>query len=105
MMSDDLISRQAAISAHEKLIKEISDNYTFSDPIVMAGTAYIGDCIGLLETLPSVNRPTGKWVEQESDGIEKIYLCSYCKNYEAWGETEKTPYCPQCGARMEVEHE
>lgn len=46
------------------------------------------------------DRPTGEWVEQESDNIEKIYLCSNCENYEAWGETEKTPYCPNCGARM-----
>lgn len=45
-------------------------------------------------------RPTGEWVEQESDNIEKIYLCSNCENYEAWGETEKTPYCPNCGAKM-----
>jgi len=43
----------------------------------------------------------GEWVEQESDNIEKIYLCSNCENYEAWGETEKTPYCPNCGAKME----
>ena len=45
-------------------------------------------------------RPTGEWVEQESDNIEKIYLCSNCENYEAWGETEKTPYCPNCGAKL-----
>lgn len=45
-------------------------------------------------------RPTGEWVYQESENIEKIYLCSNCKNYEAWGETEKTPYCPNCGAKM-----
>ena len=45
-------------------------------------------------------RPKGKWIYQESENIEKIYLCSNCKNYEAWGETEKTPYCPNCGADM-----
>lgn len=54
-----------------------------------------------IKAIPSANRPTGEWIEQESDYIEKIYLCSNCKNYEAWGETEKTPYCPNCGAEME----
>lgn len=44
------------------------------------------------------DRPTGKWVECESNHVEKIYLCSNCKNYEAWGENEKTPYCPNCGS-------
>lgn len=57
------------------------------------------DVIRLL-SLPSADRPIGEWIEQESDTIEKIYLCSNCENYEAWGETEKTPYCPNCGARM-----
>lgn len=47
-------------------------------------------------------RPTGKWELLESEHVENIYLCSKCRNYEAWGETEKTPYCPYCGARMEV---
>ena len=60
---------------------------------------------GMIIELPSADKPTGKWIEQESDHIEKIYLCSNCKNYEAWGETEKTPYCPYCGARMEVEND
>lgn len=46
------------------------------------------------------DRPTGEWIYLESNHIEKIYLCSNCQNYEAWGETEKTPYCPNCGAKM-----
>ena len=93
MISEDLISRQNAIEGVRELF----------------ACADIGndecDITYMLKNIPSADRPTGEWVEQESNGIEKIYLCSYCKNYEAWGETEKTPYCPQCGARMEVEHE
>lgn len=58
------------------------------------------DAIPTIKSLPSADRPTGEWIEQESDTIEKIYLCSNCENYEAWGETEKTPYCPNCGAKM-----
>jgi rubrerythrin len=51
------------------------------------------------------DRPTGKWELIESEHVENIYLCSNCNNYEAWGETEKTPYCPHCGARMEAEND
>ena len=91
MMSEDLISRQNAIEGVRELF----------------ACADIGndecDITFMLENLPSA-RPIGKWELQE-EGIENIYLCSYCRNYEAWGETEKTPYCPQCGAEMEIEHE
>ena len=105
-MNEDLISRQAAIRAHEKLIKEISDNYTFSDPIVMAGTAYIGDCIGLLETLPSADRPTGKWIPVTNGrgGHECSECNSYAPSYQS-GDEMLANYCPNCGVKMEVEHE
>lgn len=46
----------------------------------------------------------GKWIldeEVSKKHIEPIYVCSACKNYAAWGDTEKTPFCPNCGARME----
>lgn len=50
----------------------------------------------------------GKWIldeEVSKKHIEPIYICSACKNYEAWGNTEKTPFCPNCGARMESEEQ
>lgn len=46
----------------------------------------------------------GRWeldVERSKKHIENIYACSNCKTFEAWGESEKTNYCPYCGARME----
>ena len=50
-----------------------------------------------------VERMRGEWIEDEGKSlkhIEKIYLCSRCNNFEAWGETEKTNFCPACGAPM-----
>lgn len=50
-----------------------------------------------------VDRPKGQWMfeEQKSQNhIEKIYTCSACRNFEAWGETELYNYCPNCGAKM-----
>ena len=62
----DLISRQAAIDALERLKKDISGDYTNLDPLVMAGTGYIGDCIGELQDLPSAQpeQPSREYVEQ-----------------------------------------
>lgn len=59
-----------------------------------------------IKELPSVVPKRGKWIldeEVSKKHIEPIYICSACKNYEAWGNTEKTPFCPNCGARMESE--
>lgn len=46
----------------------------------------------------------GEWVKDEEasmETLEAIYICSACHNFEAWGETEKYSYCPNCGARMD----
>lgn len=46
----------------------------------------------------------GEWVKNEKESekhIEAIYYCSICQNWEAWGETEKTKYCPNCGAKID----
>ena len=56
----------------------------------------------IIERIPSAEpeRKTGRWVlnEKESEKhIEKIYNCSACMNFEAWGETELYKYCPNCG--------
>lgn len=44
-----------------------------------------------------------RWIKDDEKSalhVEAFYLCSACHNYEAWGETEKTPFCPNCGAKM-----
>lgn len=48
----------------------------------------------------------GKWIkdeEQSQKHVEAIYTCSACHNFDAWGVTELYPYCPNCGAKMEVQ--
>lgn len=50
-----------------------------------------------------VKQKKGKWIkveEQSENHIEPIFICSSCNNYEAWGLTECTRYCPYCGADM-----
>ena len=46
---------------------------------------------------------TGYWVmdkEESEKHSERIYECSACHNNHAWGTTECTPYCGECGAKM-----
>lgn len=44
------------------------------------------------------------WDKENNYHIEKIFLCSRC-NWNAWGTHERTPYCPGCGAQMEIDME
>ena len=50
---------------------------------------------------------TGHWIEGDRDGIDRhtrttgemidTFRCSWCGFYQYW----KTPFCPNCGAKME----
>lgn len=88
-MTDDLISRQAAIKA----IEDLQDCYNgFSD-------TYDKACIiGVLEDLTSAQPGPrrGRWLAYENTAF---CVCSNC-----WFLTDRYPfyhYCPNCGARME----
>lgn len=52
-LCEDAISRRQAIGALQQMQKKISGDFTDLDAMVMAGMAYIGDCIGELQDLPS----------------------------------------------------
>ncbi len=48
----------------------------------------------------------GKWVydaNESKHSIEKLYMCSACRSYHAWGldEVELFNFCPNCGAIMD----
>ena len=52
----DVIYRQDATNALKEIIKNVSNNYTELDPMVMAGCGFIEDCIYELESLPSAQQ-------------------------------------------------
>ena len=94
-MSDNLISRQAAIKAIDDLpncYNGYSDTYD---------KAYI---IGVLEELPSVQteQKHGRWVKYKN-----WYACSECGKEMFFAGTydESQHYCYNCGARMDGETE
>ncbi len=53
-----------------------------------------------------VEPKTGRWIHERlastNGGTYAVVRCSVCKSqFPMW----ETNYCPNCGARMEVEHE
>ena len=93
---EDAISREAAIRAIEALqrpiMREESNYYQFK----FSG---MSEALGAVENLPSVTpqQKTGRWIFDEI--LDKHYYCSECKSMgvDYWD------YCPNCGAKMEVE--
>ena len=85
-MSDDLISRQAAIA---KLFNELKQQGLYL-PIHFKNF--------VLDELPSIRPKTGQWLINP-DGYYPY--CSVCHNVQVNGKM--TNYCPACGAYMKGE--
>ena len=98
----DLISRQAAIDAFERFIHELGIN----DEPYNYGEMALSE-----QNVPSVEpeRPRGKWIRGEAYP-HRIY-CSECyktfipnDEMRAWVDGNlPRKYCPECGAKMEVD--
>ena len=92
---DDLISRQAAIDA----ICEHGVDLERRGITVLAVVNHKQVTVDLLEKLPSAERH-GQWefnIDDKGWSWEMPYVCDQCGK---WNGIE-TPYCPNCGARME----
>ena len=76
---DDLISKR---SAHERLIiaKTLLET--------------------VLQDMPTAERKKGKWIPNNVVNAVFPWCCSECNS----NQTNRTPYCQMCGARMEEEH-
>lgn len=88
IIKDDTISRKAAIDA----LYELYHNR----PLDYGRIRMRGDILMTIENVPSSKR-RGRWLQY---GVN--YSCSVCN----MSEMKPSPYCPNCGARMdEVENE
>lgn len=60
---------------------------------------------GILETCPLEKEKTGKWIRDFSEKAYNKLICSNCKCEPIDKEDDAfywlTPYCPQCGAKIE----
>ena len=92
-MSNDLISRQAALDdAHRQIwyrlnpnMKERIDTWLVSLPAVQP------------------KQKTGRW-EHDCGHFASRWICSQC-GYKFYFEKSEAKYCPNCGAKMESDNE
>ena len=59
------------------------------------------DAAAAIEALQAEMPKRGEWIDDEFGA-----KCSYCGKYAYWSKFEipwKSPYCPLCGAKMEVQ--
>ena len=105
-MSDDLISRQAAIDAYLETVEPIAVQEWDGE---ISACARDRDILEMLENLPSVQSKTGHWIERVDERGDVYYECSNCE--EPFTFIGGTPadnlyiHCPYCGAKMKGETE
>ena len=94
-MSDDLISRQAALYELHLLSIEALKKHRFDYD------ALITICSNKLKNLSSVQskQKTGRW-EHDGGHFANRWICSQC-GYKFYFEKSEAKYCPNCGAKME----
>ena len=104
-MKEDLISRQAAIEALDKLCDRCE--YSKKQRFVMCGACHLGSAFDVIEELPSVSvaEKVGHWVFTEY----RTWCCSECGGNPHKGTgfvpnkdgmKMRWKYCNLCGARM-----
>ena len=91
---DDLISRQAAIDALNKLSESTYE--------VDYGVVDCDDAINAIAALPPTEPKRGKWIYHIDDlfPAESTMECNQCHAEQPL--TCDDEFCPHCGAKMEV---
>ena len=88
-MVDRLISVPAARSHIDAVV---------ADPILKACMHNVLDGVPAVDAAPVVH---GQWIETPSFAPE--YECSECGQSYEWWEVSEAHYCPNCGAKMDLE--
>ena len=94
-MTDDLISRQAAIDLFPNDVLEWDTFYGYIAP---------HEARRLIKELPSTQK-TGKWIDMDEQSYTWKVRCSVCGHERSMMSTqgEYPNYCEHCGARMDAE--
>ena len=100
-MPDEYISREAAL----KYIK--SEQCKTCSDIGLCGNCAVLVAVKLLEKVSAadvVEVVHGQWGKNEflSDDVNSAAACSLCGELIGWFGNDFPPYCPYCGARMDV---
>lgn len=89
--SDDLISRTEALEA----LGEEPPVWCDEEYEIAERNQWRED-VEAIKSVPSADRPKGKWIYWREDGIKRC-KCSRCLT--SYGCLD-TPYCPNCGEKM-----
>ena len=90
-MNTDSISRQAVI---DLMMQKWGENFSGDDAMQ--------ESIDAIREMPSVTPQepkTGKWISTETKGVRYAFWCRY-KCSLCGGLSDRTNFCPNCGARM-----
>lgn len=106
----DAISRQSAIFIASDLKQDLPDDERIAD-MVMAHNEGILEYQTQLSLLPSVSlqQRTGQWIHAKVGKLfpSNDFMCSECRNILDFDGVNcgrgDANYCPNCGAKMEVE--
>lgn len=101
----DLIDRQALVGKMQSLAKKYADMDCFAE-------AYDYSFVqNVLLTAPAIEAEPvrhGRWEPLEYDGyadgcpVWDLWECSECQEEHSGDEDTLTPYCPNCGAKMDL---
>lgn len=100
-MSDDTISRQDAIDAIEQHKTAVLEGREWDEGIAYGYAAAHRHLVEIVRKLPSAERH-GRWkfnIDDKGWSWDRPYVCDQCGEWNG----RETPYCPNCGARMEAE--
>lgn len=95
---NDLIKREDAIKAMEQRYQDILR--IFKRKVKDGEKAVVLDMIGCVKSLPSADRPQGKWAHQRNAFGIMEHKCSVCGVSFTTMDTYNFKYCFNCGARM-----
>ena len=108
----ELIERKEAIEAIKKYGKDaISAGRRTIDPVDdVVELCRVIDALPAVDAAPVVH---GRWIKRNKYDMESRLYCSSCKQEYAYidgicylvSESELPFYCPNCGAKMDVEEE
>jgi len=105
------MDKEKVIKGLEDIQKHLDTGYSFA---ISWKSELIRDVLELLKEQEAVSAhwddDTGHWIEGDRNGIDPhtrttgemidTFRCSWCGFYQYW----KTPFCPNCGAKMEEEN-
>lgn len=91
---------QIVIEIPNKIYKELTETATMVTEVYPSTIEK-----ALTEGKPYKGRKTGKWiVEKDCEGKTRTLICPFCKWKSGRYAWEDYKYCPNCGAKMEVDN-